>query len=461
MPEKNALVPIMSNVPRLQIENVPIDKLKRNARNPRHHPERQIQKLAKSIDTFGFLVPCIADEDDRLLSGDARVQAAERLGMPTVPVIRVGHLSSSEKRAFIIADNRLAEIAAWDPAILRGELQFFTDLNIDFDFSVLGFETAEVDGILDNTADCIDDDPAIRMAPSQKAISCVGDLWQAGPNWIYCGDALATASYEALLKDERARLVFTDPPYNVRVHGHVGGAGNVQHREFSMASGEMTVEQFTMFLSTAMKNLAAYSLDGSLHYLCIDWRHCGEILAAGNAVYSELKNICVWRKTNAGLGSLYRSQHEFVFVFKNGFAPHINNINLGVHGRSRSNVWDYDGINSFGKHRDELLAMHPTVKPVALVADVIKDASSRGDLVLDAFGGSGSTLVAAERTKRRAALIEIDPFYVDAAIRRWQALTGQKAVCVHSGVTFDERETAVNAPNDNAALAPTDKGASQ
>lgn len=461
MPEKNALVPIMSNVPRLQIENVPIDKLKRNARNPRHHPERQIQKLAKSIDTFDFLVPCIADEDGRLLSGDARVQAAERLGMPTVPVIRVGHLSSSEKRAFIIAENRLAEIAAWDPAILRGELQFFTDLNIDFDFSVLGFETAEVDGILDNTADCIDDDTAIKLAPNQKAISCVGDLWHAGPHRIYCGDALDVASYEALLGDERARLVFTDPPYNVRIHGHVGGSGGVRHREFSMASGEMAVDQFASFLTNAMKNLATYSLDGSLHYLFMDWRHCREILAAGNSIYSELKNICVWRKANAGMGSLYRSQHEFVFVFKNGLAPHINNINLGIHGRNRTNVWDYSGINSFGRNRDELLAMHPTVKPVALVVDVIKDASARGDLVLDVFGGSGSTLLAAERTRRRAALIEIDPLYVDTTIRRWQASTGQEAVCVRSGATFAERETAMNAPDDQAALAPTDKGASQ
>jgi hypothetical protein len=224
----------------------------------------------------------------------------------------------------------------------------------------------------------------------------------------------------------------------------------------------MAVDQFTSFLTNAMKNLATYSLDGSLHYLCMDWRHCREILDAGNAVYLELKNICVWRKTNAGMGSFYRSQHEFVFLFKNGSAPHVNNINLGVHGRNRSNIWDYGGINSFGRHRDELLAMHPTVKPVALVADVIKDASARGDLVLDAFGGSGSTLLAAERTKRRAALIEIDPLYVDTAIRRWQTFTGQEAVCVRSGATFAEREAAVNAHDeDTVAVVPTDERPSQ
>ena len=461
MNERRSLITVGSNTLRLQIEEMLISQLKWNTRSPRIHPDKQIVMLARNIDTFGFLLPCLIDEKNRLLTGTARILAAERLGMKVIPVIRIQHLSDPEKRAFIIADNKLAEMGAWDPDILRSELQFFTDLKIDFDFSVLGFETAEVDIILENSADCAEDATAIGIAPNQKAISCAGDLWQAGPHRMYCGDALAASSYDPLLNGERARLVFTDPPYNVPIQGHVGGSGSVQHREFSIASGEMAADQFTSFLTRVMKNLATYSLDGSLHYLCMDWRHSLEILAAGNASYSGLKNICVWRKTNAGMGSLYRSQHEFIFVFKNGSAPHINNINLGVHGRNRSNVWDYGGINSFGKHRDELLAMHPTVKPVALVADVIKDASARGDFVLDAFGGSGSTLMAAERTKRRAALIEIDPLYVDTAIRRWQASTGQEAVCVRSGATFAEREAAVNASDDKAALGPTDKSASQ
>ena len=214
----------------------------------------------------------------------------------------------------------------WEPGIpdiLRSELQFFTDLKIDFDFSVLGFETAEVDIILENSADCTEDDTAIGIAPNQKAISCAGELWQAAPHWVYCGDALAGSSYDALLNGERARLVFTDRPYNVRIEGHVGGSGSVRHREFSMASGEMGADQFTSFLTRVMTNLANVSVDGSLHYVFMDWRHSREILAAGNGLYSELKNICVWRKTNAGMGSLYRSQHEFVFVFKNGHRrPH-------------------------------------------------------------------------------------------------------------------------------------------
>jgi hypothetical protein len=307
----------------------------------------------------GFLVPCLIDDDNRLLTGTARILAAERLGMNQIPIIRVKHLSEAEKRAFIIADNKLTDIGVWDSDILRSELQFFSDLNIDFDFSVIGFETAEVDIILENAADCADDDTAIGIAPNQRAISCVGDLWHAGPHRIYCGDALAANSYEALLKGERARLVFTDPPYNVRIQGHVGGSGGVQHREFSMASGEMAVDQFTSFLTNAMKNLATYSLDGSLHYLCMDWRHCREILAAGYTIYSELKNICVWRKTNAGLGSLYRSQHELVFVFTAGTVPMFGiTAALTVSGGIATNSWPCTRRSSRWRSWPTLSRMH-------------------------------------------------------------------------------------------------------
>jgi DNA modification methylase len=253
-------------------------------------------------------------------------------------------------------------------------------------------------------------------------------------------------SYPTLLGDQQARLVVSDPPYNVPIAGHVGGKGAVHHREFMMASGEMTSEQFRAFLLRAAGLLAAFSVDGSLHYIFMDWRHTADILAAGSATYAELKNICVWRKTNAGMGSLYRSQHELIFVFKNGTAAHINNVNLGINGRSRSNVWDYAGISSFGKHRDELLAIHPTVKPVALIEDVIKDASMRGDIILDPFGGSGTTLISAEKTKRRAAVMEIDPLYVDAIIRRWQAFTGRAVVLAETGERFSQRERLLIAP---------------
>ena len=410
-----------NNSPLLQIDYVPLHQLKRNARSPRTHPEKQIVKLARNIDTFGFVLPCLVDEKNQLLTGTARVLAAERLGMNTIPIIRIQHLSDIEKRAFIIADNKLAEMGAWDPNILRSELEFFTNLNIDFDFSILGFETAEVDIILDAT-DSVEEHVLSHIATGHPPVSRPGDLWIADQHQILCGDALDPDSYSKLLGAEQARLVVTDPPYNVPIAGHVSGKGAIQHREFAMASGEMTSAQFQSFLENVFATLARFSVDGSLHYVFMDWRHAGEIIPAGKVIYSELKNICVWRKTNAGMGSLYRSQHEFIFVFKNGTAAHINNVNLGVHGRSRSNVWDYAGINSFGSHRDELLAIHPTVKPVALIADVIKDASARGDLILDPFAGSGSAVIAAEKTKRRAAVIEIDPLYESSrahhAVRR-------------------------------------------
>jgi DNA modification methylase len=401
MSDNRSLVPLLTNSPRLQVEEVPIAQLKRKTLNPRRHPEKQITMLSRSIDNFGFLIPGLVDEENHLLSGEARVEAAARLGMPKIPVIRVQHLSDAEKRAYIIADNKLAELGSWDPDILRRELQFFVELDVDFDFSTIGFETPEVDLILDGKIDDSEDDSPAQIDRNAPAVSQPGDLWLADQHRILCGNALTTESYQTLLGSELAKLIVTDPPYNVPIGGHVGGSGSLRHREFVMASGEMSPGQFEAFLMIAATNMSNFSADGSLHYIFMDWRHAAEILAVGKTVYSELKNVCVWRKTNAGMGSLYRSQHELVFLFKNGAAAHINNVNLGAHGRNRSNVWDYDGFNSFGKRRDELLAIHPTVKPVALIADVIRDASARGDLVLDPFGGSGSTIIAAEKTRRR------------------------------------------------------------
>jgi DNA modification methylase len=445
MKKKRSLVLFGRNAPGLQIEEVAIAHLKFNARSPRVHPEKQITMLARSIDTFGFIVPCLIGDHNRLLCGNARVLAAKRLGMKTVPAVRISHLSEDDQRAFILADARLSEHARWDPEILREEIQYFTDLNIEFDFSVVGFDTSEVDIILESTEKQILDDLTGHLR--QAAMSSSGDVWQAGEHRVCCGDALSTRSYEAVLGGNKAGLVVTDPPSNARISGHANGYGETQHREFARALGEMAPDQFASFLAVSLRRLAAYSRDGSLHYIFMDWRHSSEILDASQAVYSELKNICVWRKPNSVTGSLYRSQHEFVFVFKNGAGAHVNNINLGAHGRNRSNVWDYAVIDGLGRHVGEFLAMHP-VKPVELLADIIKDASHRGDVVLDAFGGLGSTVLAAERTGRRAAIIELDPIYVDATIRRWQALTGGVACCEATGETFAEREASVD---DNGA----------
>jgi DNA modification methylase len=283
------------------------------------------------------------------------------------------------------------------------------------------------------------------VLPSGPAVTRPGDLWQLGEHRVYCGDARYAIAYAALMQTEQAEMVFTDPPYNVRIDGNVSGLGSVRHRDFAMASGEMSETEFKNFLTTTCSLHARHSAEGALHFICMDWRHMAELLAAGREVYTELKDLCVWTKGNAGMGSLYRSQHELVFVFKHGRRSHRNNIQLGQYGRNRSNVWNYPGVNSFSRSGEEgrLLALHPTVKPVALVADAIIDCTSRRDIVLDGFLGSGTTVIAAERTGRRCYGIEIDPLYVDTIIRRWQAFTRDHARHVSSGRSFMEIQAEV------------------
>jgi DNA modification methylase len=273
---------------------------------------------------------------------------------------------------------------------------------------------------------------------------CFRALLQArilGGHRLFCGDARRRESFEVLLSGETAQLAFVDPPYNVKIRGHVSGNGRVQHREFMQASGEKTSAQFTKFLEESLDLLAEHSVDGAIHFICCDWRHLDEMLAAGRRIYYELKNLVVWNKTNAGMGSLYRSQHELIFVWKNGRGKHVNNIELGRYGRNRSNVWTYAGVNAFGADRLDELAMHPTVKPVALVADAIRDCSRRGDIVLDSFGGSGTTLIACERTHRKGRLIELDPIYCDQIVRRWQKLTGKAALHGSTDQPFDNAKS--------------------
>ena len=451
MTDNRALLPMVSNSPRLKIEYLSTTALTQNTSNPRRHSQKQISKIARIIDKYGFLVPCLVDDENRVLAGNARIEAAAQLGMATVPVIRVRHLSEPEQRAFIIADNRLPELATWDEACLRQEFAFLSDHDVDFDFTDIGFDTAQVDFILSGGTEADDRADALPAIVDVDAVSQPGDLWLLGEHRLYCGSALERSSYDAVLAGDSAAMVFTDPPYNVPIGGHVGGKGVVKHREFAMASGEMPPEAYVAFLSAFLGHIATFAKDGAICFVCIDWRHVGELVAAAKAF--TLKNICVWVKNNGGMGSLYRSQHEFVFVLKCGNANHINNVELGKHGRNRTNVWEYRGLNSFGAGRDELLKSHPTVKPVAMVADAIKDCSHRGELILDPFAGSGTTLIAAETTKRRSALIEIDPLYVDAIVRRWETYTGEQAVCAASGMTFAQRQA--QAERDPSQGSPT------
>jgi DNA modification methylase len=421
-----------------------IDELKPDPANPRRHSKKQIRQIANSIKAFGFNAPILIDRDGNIIAGHGRWWACRELGWSEVPTICVDHLTPTQVRAFMIADNRLAEIATWDDRLLAEQLKDLCSPGLDFNVKVTGFEMGEIDlriaafeeapAQADDPADAV---PEVLAGPS---VSQIGDLWVLGPHRLLCGTALASADFTALVGEERAAMVFTDPPYNVRIDGHATGLGAIHHRPFPMASGEMDRAEFTAFLSSAFRNLAAFSIDGSLHYICMDWRHVEELLTAGREAYAELKNLCIWVKDNAGMGSLYRSQHELVFVFKHGHGAHRNNVQLGQFGRNRSNVWNYPGANSFARCGGEgnLLALHPTVKPVTMIADAILDCSARGDIVLDAFLGSGTTLIAAERAGRRCRGIELDPAHVDTAIRRWQTLTSDSARHVASRRSFDD-----------------------
>jgi len=408
----------------------------------RTHSKKQIIQIANAIRRFGFTNPILVDDANGIVAGHGRIEAAKIVGLDQVPTVRLSAMSQAEIRAYVIADNRLGENAGWDRALLGLELQYLTELEIDFDVTLTGFELPEIDILIgDLSLAANDNDPAdaVVEVASGPAISRPGDVWQIGNHRLICGDSTRLETYQQLLGDARAQVVFSDPPYNVPIIGHVGGLGAIQHREFAMASGEMSPGEFTAFLQSVFGHLATYSVDGAIHFQCMDWRHVPEILTAGTAAYSELKNICVWAKNNGGMGSLYRSQHEFVFVFKSGAASHINNVELGKHGRYRTNVWNYAGVNSFGGDRADL-NLHPTVKPVAMVADAIRDCSNRKGIVLDAFVGSGTTLIAAEKTGRRGYGVEIDPQYCDVTIRRLRAVCGLDAVLEATGQRFGEVE---------------------
>ena len=423
-----------------KIEERRIELLRPYKRNARTHSRKQVAQIARSIERFGFTNPVLVSDDGEIIAGHGRVEAAKSLGLKTVPILALSHLSETERRAYVLADNKLALNAGWDKEILAIELQALVDL--EFDTELTGFSLAEVDLVLDEASDADPDgcEATEDMVPevAGEPVTLKGDLWVLGNHRLLCGDTQAEGDIARLMNGDRADLVFTDPPYNVAIDGNVCGLGSVKHREFAFASGEMNRSQFVTFLKTTLGNMADVMRDGAIGYVCMDWRHMGELLEAGEASFTEFKNLVVWNKTNGGMGAFYRSKHELVFVFKQGTAAHTNSFGLGETGRYRTNVWDYAGISSIGASRSEELAMHPTVKPVALIADALRDCSRRGEIILDGFGGSGSTLIAAHKTGRKARLIEYDPLYCDTIIRRWQAYTGKQAKLEATRETFDE-----------------------
>jgi DNA modification methylase len=439
----------------LKIELWPDDRPKPNPRNARTHSKTQLRQIRRSIKAFGFVSPILVDENETLIAGHGRLEAARQLGHETVPVIQVTHLNEAQKKALAIADNKIASNAGWDLEILADELRQIAELSadLDFDVTITGFETAELDGLLGDLDDASNKDPAEEVPkPEEELVTQSGDIWVAGKHRVICGDATIAETYTLLFGTlGLAAMIITDPPFNVRVNGHITGRGKARHKEFAQASGEMSEAEFEAFLKAVMALLSRFSTEGSLHYLFMDWRHIREILAAGKAVYHAFLNMCVWTKTNAGQGSFYRSAHELVFLFRKGETQHTNNVQLGKFGRNRSNVWPYAGANTFRTGRMEDLKAHPTVKPVAMIVDAIKDATKRGEIVLDAFLGSGTTMLATEKTCRRCFGIEIEPKFVDVAIRRWQAFTGKDAILEATGQTFDEVMAERLARTDTAA----------
>ena len=406
----------------LSVTYRPIGELIPDPRNARTHPKRQIEQLKASIKEFGFTNPILADPEGRIIAGHGRLQAAKALEIAQIPTITLSGLSETQKRALRIADNKIALNAGWDLEILQTELGELASIELDIDPTLSGFSTGEIDVLLAKSADPDDEVvPPVPTTPRTKP----GDIWILGEHRIGCGDARDTEFLRRVI-GEGARIdaAFLDPPYNVRIKGNANPTG--RHREFAMASGEMSEANFRSFLADTLGAAAGCSRDGAIHFVCMDWRHIDSVLAVGPAVYGELLNLCIWNKSNAGMGSLYRSKHELVFVYRVGITLHRNMVELGKHGRNRTNVWDYASVSSIRGSRREDLDLHPTVKPVGLVADAIKDVTRHGDLVMDHFLGSGTTLLAAERTGRRFRGLEIDPGYVDVAIERWSARTGLK-----------------------------------
>jgi DNA modification methylase len=406
---------------------VRIDALKPLGRETRKHPPAQIRKLQASIEQFGFVLPIVIDAASRVIAGWALALAAKNLGVSEVPAVTITDLDEANLRMLRLALNRLSEDARWDIDGLRLEFSDIMNISGELDLRVAGFEMGEIDVALEGSGGDEEDDlPALNEA--SIPVTQAGDLWLLGEHRILCADAAKAESYARLLGDERAQMIFTDPPWNIPIAGHVSGLGSTKHGDFAMGCGELSAVEFEDFLRTTLGHAARCSHDGSIHFVCMHWGKIRELLAAAADLFAETKNLCVWNKSNAGMGSLYRSKHELVFVFKKGDAPHVNNIELGRFGRHRTNVWDYPSQNALNRTTKSKLSLHPTAKPVALVADAIRDCSNRNDIILDPFAGAGTTLIAAEKTGRRARLIDIDPRYVDVTIKRWRNLTGRTAV---------------------------------
>ncbi len=418
-------------------------KLKPSSRNARKHSKKQKRQLVDSIQQFGFNGIAVVNSDNSLLAGHLRVEVAIECGLTSIPCLRVEHLTEEQQIAFMVADNQIALNSTYDKAKLAQNFIEILQLDPSFDLTVTGFDALEIQDTIDlvepgSDASLRAEDEVPETDENTPPVTQLGDIWHCGDHKLAQGDARRREVCEALMGSDKAQAVVTDPPFNLATN-QIGGGGKAKHANFQMAAGEMREAQFEAFLLAAFLMMVEFSISGSLHYIFMDWRHTIEIGQAGRRAFTELKNICVWNKT-VGSRGFYRSQHELIYVYKSGKARHIDNIGIGKGKRYRTNVWTHKGMNTGGSDRLQALEDHPTQKPARLLADAILDSTQPGGIVLDIFGGSGSTMIAAEMTGRRARLIEIDPRYCDTTVRRWQTYAKADAVHAVTGETFNARE---------------------
>ncbi len=418
---------IGSSSTRLSIQYRRIESLTPNPNNPRVHTDRQIQKIARSIEAFGFVFPVVIRPSGQVVAGHGRVQAARLLHLSEIPTVALQHLEESQLTALMLADNRLCEQSEWDPKLLGKELKALSEVELNFSLEATGFELGEIDLLIDNlqpgTENAREADALPEAEPSVH-VTVPGDLWLLGHNRLLCGDALQPSSFSKIMEGRKANMVLTDPPCTVPISGEAG---------------------FTDFLPRIFNLLISQTIEGSIHFVFAEWRHMGEVLIAGKQAYGDLNDLCVGVKDKTEAGSLYRSQHELIFVFKAGKDCQEDHFQPSRPGSDRSNVWHYPKSKSRSRASGSGdLASDPTAKPVSLVADAIADCSAVGEIVLDPFLGSGTTVVAAEQTGRICYGIEIDPSAVDAIIRRWQGYTRLSATHASSGQSFREREEEVS-----------------
>lgn len=413
--------------------------LKLNPANARLHSRPQLKQIARSIQAFGFNVPVLIDRENMVICGHGRLEACALIGLDDIPTMMLDNLTPEQVAGFAIAENRSGDTSKFDERQLALNLKLLAGIDLQFDLEAVGFSVTEIDLKIEGLGDLepAGSEPAEDVVPPGPAVSRQGDLWLLGPHRILCGDALDASSYDRLLRGEQVACAFCDPPYGSSIAFYLNAPG---HREFVSCSGELKGEALVAFFDEACRLAALHSADGAIQFWCCDWRHLGELLPVALGRFDELLNLAVWTKNNGGMGSLYRSAHELVLVLKKGKARHRNNVQLGKTGRNRTNVWAYAGANSFLRSAEDadLLSEHPTPKPVKLVADALLDVTARRDLVLDSFLGSGSSLMACERTGRRCRGIELDPLYVDLCIRRWQRMTGERAILEETGAAFDD-----------------------